>query len=37
VSVLIEYLCSAFQDDNWPDALTVSADVAGPAGKRGRV
>jgi hypothetical protein len=37
VSVLIEYLWTAFQDDNWPDALTVSADAADPAGKRRKV
>ena len=37
VSVLIEYLCGAFHDDDWPDALTMSADVPSPAGKRRRV
>lgn len=27
VSVLIEYLCAAFQDENWPHALTVPIET----------
>jgi DNA-binding transcriptional LysR family regulator len=33
VTVLIEYLCSAFKDEDWPRDLTVSGETA-PAGKR---
>jgi DNA-binding transcriptional LysR family regulator len=34
VSVLIEYLCAAFQDDDWPRELTKTADAVPPAAKR---